>query len=594
MVRRFRSGSIKTFTKPEIIFPSLAIAALMFTAYYPRFLGLKEFGLFGSDTIFYWSMAHKWANGEYTTSFACGYDIFRPLIYLIYSFAIKFFDGADYAIKALNASLDMVNIALIIVIGRVIAGNVWVGLLSAAVYAFNPRVISYARCELVHIPLATALLTSFLLVLYAERAKKEKSRLALLFLSSLILGASVFIHPIAVLLIPAFFLYTLVSRSLTDGEAKRSVKGASTDLAVYYLIYLIGVALKPGGFTALANPDYMAAKEAFTPGLYLDVLFNVTRSFITINSSFTFLGLTLVAIGLAQIPLYKKLFLRISDPNPSAYLLIIYIVSYLFFYTFSIILLDDYMVNPRHFIQIMPFASLAVIYYFHTLLPKRYYTGALLVTTFIAAGIIYTSSGLTEIDDVVGDEEKGKYRFSYFDPTPGKTGLASMYKPYGMSLPREVYEVAKNHVNDKAKILLANSVVYSYPHRRIFQTPCYFGDNILYMIDQKKPFDQIVEKNNVKFVMLFTIQERYHFGRKNYCRYDNKGNWRLEPMELGKPYGIEKGKYKSAQEEIDWTLKYLQEKNAKLVYAKRYANLSHSLIEIYQLPDESEKDTQSQ
>jgi hypothetical protein len=132
--------------------------------------------------------------------------------------------------------------------------------------------------------------------------------------------------------------------------------------------------------------------------------------------------------------------------------------------------------------------------------------------------------------------------------------------------PRLLHDRLGKRVSEDARLLVASSIMYPYPGRRVLQLGYYFGDNAIYAIDHTEPLDELLTKYRVKFVILtgFRMDSRV-LQMKEYTAYEYGGRWsEPRPLRLGASYGFGSGEY-SLKRESRFVRKYLEARGARLI-----------------------------
>jgi hypothetical protein len=145
------------------------------------FTGITRVGMNGIDTFEYWKYANEILHGR--VDFL--YD--RLAFYAVNVAALKFIGINDYAIRAVIDGLALVNIALVYLLGWLIARNAVVAVAIATLFAFNPTILNYAATELPHVTGATFVL---LCALFALPASDQSAPLRTRLIGSFIVGAT--------------------------------------------------------------------------------------------------------------------------------------------------------------------------------------------------------------------------------------------------------------------------------------------------------------------------------------------------------------------------------------------------------------------
>ena len=207
---------------------------------------------------------------------------YRRVITTLYAWVYQAFGFSDWAVKGFNASLDVLNVALVAVLAYTISRSRLVVALSATAYALLPVAIDFSRTELVHTSSATVvLLTSVSLASYVT-APDNWRRMAYLALSGVFLGLCFGVHEDLMLLVPGALLCVLVL-NLRRSPGQRvfiafSFRAAATQAGVLLgataLVYsLLGLwqflALHVSRASAIAGgPAVFVSRSVYYPTLF--------------------------------------------------------------------------------------------------------------------------------------------------------------------------------------------------------------------------------------------------------------------------------------------------------------------------------------
>jgi hypothetical protein len=169
---------------------SLALlGVLMGLAARRLFIGMTTVGMTGVDTFDYWRIADDLLHGHYDTEYH------RLSFYALNALALKLLGSNDYAIRAFISGFAVLNIALVYLLARRVAGDAVIGLAAAALYAVNPAVLLNAGTELPHTASATFVLLCALLALRAtDRTGGLRSRAVASALTGMSVTAAALTH----------------------------------------------------------------------------------------------------------------------------------------------------------------------------------------------------------------------------------------------------------------------------------------------------------------------------------------------------------------------------------------------------------------
>lgn len=195
------------------------------------FSGMTVVGMNGVDTFEYWKYADEFLHGK------SDFDFDRLSFYAINVAAFKLLGVNDYAMRAFVAAFALVNIALVYLLGWLVARNAFVALAVAVLYAFNPTVLSNATTELPHIAGATFVLLAALFALPAsDQSVPPHERLTAGFLLGAALACAVLTHEDLVFLIVGYVLAIALPAVLSETRSAQ----AGRDLALALASLVVG------------------------------------------------------------------------------------------------------------------------------------------------------------------------------------------------------------------------------------------------------------------------------------------------------------------------------------------------------------------
>jgi hypothetical protein len=227
------------------------VLAVLALAIWLRFRQITSIGMSGSDNFWYWTVGRMWSDGIMCFQVTEGLAFFRPVTFALDAAAFVLFGEHDWTIKALNASLDVLSVAMIILVASKLLGDRWLGLAIGLLCAINPALIRMARMELVH----TQSLFFLVLLYFALLALLGRPRgprplpkdCAMSFAAGLLIACAGATHEDLLWAAPGVFLTLVVSPWVIPGSGyrwRRSVaRGALFSIGVVSIILSFSLVL---------------------------------------------------------------------------------------------------------------------------------------------------------------------------------------------------------------------------------------------------------------------------------------------------------------------------------------------------------------
>jgi hypothetical protein len=482
------------------VLAALVFAAILgYSAYY-RFDGITERGMIHSDvdawkyldTAANWSKGnYTWMSGQYTEPDR----FYRPGAHLLHMIAIRVWGYNDYAIKVLNAIMDIVIIILVFVIAGYLSGSAWVGLAAAAVYGLcSPMLIFYVWGEIPHAPSSMFVSLSLLAFLAAMgKSRGRRAGLALFLLCGIALGCSANIHPDLALLGPGYVVVLLGLALARRGKydfVKAFVRSAGFLTAGLFIPYLAGMLFfGPREVVRVFSNELLRSKDAYTQGEnipnFLVIAWKVFHTSIQglFEGSMTFLWAFLGALVIAVVlPLLRR------ARRPALYVAPGLLLTYALLYGLLIGDFPDRMF--RLFIPLLPLLVVATATWYYEGL--RQIAGRYAILLFLPLALITARSG-----PVVSEATAATWR------VPAAKGL------------RITYDKLKMWVNENNRLLVlplgAPHAQFAKEGRWGLSHDIYFGPNAFFLT-QVDPFPfpytadalrRICREHKVKYVLLF-------------------------------------------------------------------------------------------
>jgi hypothetical protein len=179
---------------------NITLLFLLIFAFFIRIIGATYSGMphYTIDSQNYIWQADILKKGGYDNYFPNGY----PLIILI----VSMFAPLESGLLWLNIILSLFTILLVYLIAEKLSGNIYIGLLSAAVLSFYPTQVNYVHFILTEIPVTFFLALTFYLF------QKEK-----LVYSGLALGFAIIVRTTLIFVPFLFFIYLFFNQKKREG-----------------------------------------------------------------------------------------------------------------------------------------------------------------------------------------------------------------------------------------------------------------------------------------------------------------------------------------------------------------------------------------
>lgn len=528
--------------------PFLVFLGILAVAAYLRFVNLTHQGMAGCDVYQYWIIAKHWAEGNCTLWDGLDMPCFRPVLFFLHSLALRVFGFNDYAIKLLHASLDLLNIALIVLIGRLIAKNIWVGLAAGLIYSGMPSVIHACRYELPHIPSGTFLLVTVLFYVLFDRYAADRKVLAglLALISGFFLSCTALIHSELAMLGVGFVLMILLTSFTGGGSVKAffwflGYAGLFT-LGLLSLFIVSGLVMGFGRLWELTLGVSTAIPKTDMVPLQL------TAEFLT--EGLTYLSSrSMTYMFLGTIPIMVMLRSK-GEPLPvAAYLPWGLWLSYGI--AFEILVGNEHAQLYRLLIPLLPLASLAVAYWY-----LKVFQVVLRFSWLADIGLVCMALWL-----------------AWANFAPYQSNLRQHRSGYQASF-RGVYDVLKGKTHDQARVLVAPYLVYDI--RRGLQQGMYLGNQAIYLIDcdPAQTLDEIVREHKIKYILISDeidkrILQRTQFYRHNLHEPTTKREVALQV--LGTCYGMDNASY-SLEKEMQLLKAFLDRNGGHMIWKSQFSD----------------------
>jgi 4-amino-4-deoxy-L-arabinose transferase-like glycosyltransferase len=549
-----------------------------------RFYKIDERGLDGSDSVFYTSIAKAWSEGDRIYQVADHLFIYRPVVYFLHGVGISLLGFTDTSIKLVNATADVISIALIFVIGlRLSQKDPWPAFAAALIYACSPIAIEMSRVELTHTLSTLLVLLAMLFFMFHYAVSGIWRSRVHLGLAGIFTGAAVLTHEELILTAPgyAFFLLAVLLRSqkkrvdvfsfiiniLIFSGSLLIICYNTISVHMHYVLVKAAVLDKavPRGESTISAPALF--QEVFS---YLEkcarFLWDAVIWFGSAPTLFLFLPL-LGLLTVSGVLAFSKA--RRWRFPPLLFLPAIVLV----FYVAGFAKLLHFFV-PRLLLPLFPLLVLTVVAWCSHLLARWQ------APPVLRSGFVVGLALLLAVFNLGNYENTRLYYVTTFAKSWASVSVALKASPisgykrlsagsFSKSRARLVYDELEGKVQETSRILVIGSRFFPLPGRRPLQIDYYFGDNAIDLIDHTEPLDGLISKYQIKYVLFTTSRgpERW-IGRKTYTRYAYDGRWIVgEPLKLGASYGFEPGEY-TVQKEWEYLMAYLEDRGANLLFAK--------------------------
>lgn len=538
-----------------------------------RFVGLIEVGTWGSDTIYYTNIAKSWADGHPILEIGPIHYQFRPVLFLADAVAIRLLGFTDYAIKALNATVDSATIALVFVNTGLISGRrLWPAASAALIYALLPIAIFMARREMPHALgsfLLSLALTFFLLHLHA---RGKHSRWGWAALAGATVAAAALTHPD--LALAGFGLLLTLGLEAIAAGWRRTLPAAA---AFVLPLGLLGLPIL-SQWSVLTAPVHRRMSETVKTSGYLHRLGTALWNSVLVDGSAPLLYLFLAVATGTGVWLLIRWRARSLDPTVLGLAAAIGVpLGYLAVYS----LLFPHL-WPRVFFPLSTIALVATIGGAGAIIDLWKPWACAVVLLALTPWLVAANFDQFGRMDSFGSQALRPYH-GHRVPAPllrlpdVERGRATLIREvYTKTWARRVYQKLRNRVGPHSRLLVASSLMYPYPGRRELQLGYYFGDNAVFIIDHDEPLETIIRNYSVKMVLLSTHDmDRRVLAMTSYTRYLGRGKWRpAVPLHLGASYGFAPGEY-TPEHEYCFVKSWLENRGARRLAGRDLFNCGH-------------------
>jgi len=532
-----------------------------------RFENLTTNGIRGNDTIYYTNLARAWSEGEFAMQIADGILAYRPVVYALYAAGIKILGFQDWTLKVVNATLDSLNIGLVFLLCYLLGRrDVLLSLIGAASYALLPGAILLAREELVHVSSTFMVLSCTILFVIAINSSTTTRRCVLLVLSGIVCGLAALTHEELVLCSAGFTVVIF-----WDNLSRHGHKGlwGGTRECVLFGTPVAAVALKlyfvNQGLVSDLSASAVELSTAERSIAYLARLFRfswngvVGMSSVVVAYACFALMLALVASRVSRRRWHRTCF---GWAKPIDYLPWAVVISYLVSYA----LLFSTALFERTFLPMFALLGVGLTVWCGQL-AGRWLARRTAHAVILGAATLILPFNLDQFASFFTEGSKQWYAGpipTNFSPQRGVRRLREWSAR--THWPRQVHDALGEHVNERARLLVASSLMTPYPGRRVLQLRYYFGDDAIYAIDHTEPLEELLERYHIKFVVVSKFRADQRVPQmKEYRAYRYGGRWsEPTPLRLGASYGFAPGEY-TWQREALFIHEFLTARGARLL-----------------------------
>lgn len=570
-----RDGPLLTTTGNRLVL-ALALIAMLCGGVL-RFTAIDQIGLKGSDNTYYTNIARYWAEGDRVHSIADGDVWHRPVVYAVFSLAIRTFGFDDASIKRVNASLDTINILLIFLLALILSrGDPRVASAAAVVYALLPFTILISRSEQTHVLSTTTLLTASILVSLIRFTEHRAGRLLLALIAGITTGLCALTHEELIFTAAGPAIFLILLPPLRD----HGLVGRVFERAGSAGTYIAGVLAPAYGMLQMHQTEaQVRATEVATHRIeqaaYLPIFEHPLKfGWNAVTACTSILFASLVIILAVVLVVRAVLELRRKRTRPALFSLPIEDLP-LWTIVLFMLLYGSFFIYyaARLFIPLVPLLIAWLLVRAVTLL-DRWLSPRLshLALGGLTAAIVVANLGhISAFSD---------FRYSHFNSWTRYSLAADLSPAAGWrmfhqrltnpSWARRRFDELGACISDDARLLVGTSTFHPFPGRRLLQIGYYFGDNAIYLFDHDQPIDELIEEKSIRFVIFTAYQTVWQTAleRSSQGRYLYDDQWSApEPVVLGRSLGFADGEY-SLLGEFDRLSSYLSARGARIIIGR--------------------------
>ncbi|MCU0305524.1 MAG: hypothetical protein MUC56_15830 [Thermoanaerobaculales bacterium] len=542
-----------------------------------RLTGIADIGLRGSDNTTYTNIALRWLEGDRVMCIADTHVMYRPVVYALYAAAIRVLGPTDWSIKALNASLDTVNILLVFLLAAIVSRRDLRASGSAAViYALLPYPILISRSELTHTVSTTTMLGAMILVALALRAARPGRRLILAALAGVATGVCALTHEELIFAAAAPAVFLAIGPLARPGPGRLRMIEAVSAAGVYLLgttLVAQGMLLAhraDAGVRAATIVDHRATHATHLRAVERPLKFfwnALTGASSTLLACLVISLAVILVVGLVVGLRRRRTGGGFAPPavDVLAWTVVGYLAVYPFFLTYYAV---------RLFLPLMPLVIVWLVVRSAGLIEAR--AGRRVAGVWVALlTIAVVAANLAHIVTFRASMASRFETWTGFRPALD-LGLADGWSTLCGELTRrswyrERYDELGGVVSSNARLLFGASTFHPFPGRRTLQIPFYFGDDAVHLFDHDEPLAELIERKRIAFVLFSPLQQvvRPPAGWESWQRYLYDGQWSPPgPVTLGASLGFADGEY-SIGEELERLRSRMARRGARIILGQR-------------------------
>jgi len=545
-----------------------------------RLAGLDRIGLKGSDNTSYTNIARHWSEGDRVLAIGDTHTMYRPVAYVVYATAIRLFGYNDVSIKAVNASLDTINILLVFLLAFILSRrDAWAAASAAAIYSLLPFTILISRSELTHTLSTSMLLVASILLSLSWFTEGRAARLVFALLSGIATGLGALTHEelIFTATAPALFLL-LATRNRNSGVRSNLIEATK-----WAGSYLLGVFLVALGMLQTHQTDaQVRATEVIGRRIVQDQYLRFVERPLKFGwnaltgSSSTILACLVIVLVLVLITRFlirsKKGWSgwrlpRIPIEDLPILTVATHLLVYAFFFTYYAV---------RLFLPLIPLVIIWLVVRSAPLV-ARYFGGHASRGFLVVLTITVVLADLGNIHTFRSSMASHFETWTPFSLTRdlklGAGWSTLRTELTKMTWNRRRFEELGSVVNEDSRLLVGASTYHPFPGRRSLQIGYYFGDNAVHLFDHDEPLDELIEEKKIEFVLFTAFQAVYRpaGGWGEWQRYLYEGRWGPRgKVNLGKSLGIADGEY-TVQREYEQLRTHMARRGARIILGNREA-----------------------
>ena len=560
---------------------ALLLAALVLIGLLIRLYDITGIGVGGNDTILYYTLAERWAEGDLSFQYGDSIAVFRPVLLAFNALSLKLLGHTDYSIKLAYTLLDAINMSLIALLAWLASGRRLVVLASVATYALLPIAIWAARLELPHTLSTFFVLLSCLMAWLGTMAGSRAVRLSCMLAAGVGLSAVAMVHEELIFLAAPLGLFHILGQISRRGFA--GWRYAVTGLFLFCAPLVLTIALilsqhplrvaealqSPVSGTGMFLAHY---PEAFGRYLWNGIL-GATSTIFTLC-----VGLCIVyylASSRSNVRQHRDFLLGCG--------------FYLFTPVLFMALYAPFFgtVFSRGVLPLIPLSIIAVYYTLAHVWGER--ADGLRATFFIGMVLLFALSAMASYSAFkVGNRKFGMTWAAVNWPSPDalREGYREFlvdanYVPSYATHWRRLFDVFRDRVDSDARLLVTPSTAMHGAGRRALQTQVYLGDNAIYRLDHfEQALEDLISEKRIRYVVFTLGQSRGVPPVHRPYRY--RGLWgEPRPVDLASAYGMNPYSRMREYEQVSRVMRRLGARELTLFPEGSYED---AMARVWQLP----------